>query len=338
MKRRFYSFLAGHLAGYLEFKQKLGYTSFSSPYKAVDFDRYVLFLGVSSIQQLDEGFVVHWIHSIPKLTAATKNIKLQFARGFFDYLIRVGAAQENPARRIPWLRARPSTPHVYSLKEIHQILDCARRYQSRHPRRLVGSTMETLVLLLYACGLRISEALKLKIQDVDFQENTLSLWNTKFHKERLVPFSPKVRQRLQGYLALRSEFFPPAGAHAPFFCGATGKACHRIVMYRRFRELLAQCGLARPRGRRYPNLHSLRHTFAVHKLYQWYQQGHDILNKLPLLSTFMGHVNIENTQVYLTITEALLREGDRRFQGHFETITAKALKRAQRNSHDDGSR
>lgn len=70
---------------------------------------------------------------------------------------------------------------------------------------------------------------------------------------------------------------------------------------------------------------------AVHRLYKWYQEGHDILNKLPLLSTYMGHVNIENTQVYLTVIQAILREADRRFQRDFEDVTQRALHRALKN-------
>lgn len=70
---------------------------------------------------------------------------------------------------------------------------------------------------------------------------------------------------------------------------------------------------------------------ATHRLYKWYQEGHDILNKLPLLSTAMGHVNIEHTQVYLTVTRALLREADRRFQCAFEEVSQRALNRALKN-------
>ncbi|MBK8574192.1 MAG: tyrosine-type recombinase/integrase [Elusimicrobia bacterium] len=76
-----------------------------------------------------------------------------------------------------------------------------------------------------------------------------------------------------------------------------------------------------------PRIHDLRHTFAVHRLYKWYQDGADPLNKLPDLSTFMGHACFENTQVYLTITKDLLREGDKRFQALAED-TAKNRSRS----------
>ena len=80
MKRLFHSFLAPQLQAYLEFKQKLGYTSFSSPYTAIDLDRYVLFCGILSMRGLDAGMVLHWMHILPRLAPATKNLKLHFAR------------------------------------------------------------------------------------------------------------------------------------------------------------------------------------------------------------------------------------------------------------------
>lgn len=325
-RRLFYSPLGRRLRDYLEFKKRMGFTSFSRTYAAQDFDRYLLFRGVASARDINEGLVVAWVHVVSRHAAVTKNGRLRFARGFLDYLVRVDELSDNPARRIPYLRQKVHKPYIYTLDEIHRILEAARAVQRAYSRRLTGWTMETFVFLLYACGLRLGEALKLNIEDVDFEEGTLSLWNTKFHKERLVPFSPAVGRKLQAYLACRSQALP-ARPGDPFFAHPGGRYC-KSSMHARFQLLLRRAGVASGAGRGGPRLHDLRHTMAVHRLYKWYQEGHDILNKLPLLSTFMGHVNIENTQVYLTITRALLREGDRRFQAGFEAVTDKALRRA----------
>ncbi|MFH0809102.1 MAG: tyrosine-type recombinase/integrase, partial [Pseudomonadota bacterium] len=302
----FNSRLAPQLHAYLDFRQGLGYSSFANPHAARELDHYLTFRSVASVKELDECLVANWMHSLPRQAAATKNVKLCFARGFLNYLVRVGLVQDNPARRIPYLKQRTYTPYIYTLKELQQILEEARKNQRRYPHCLKGWTMETLVFLLYACGLRLGEALNLRIQDVDFEEGTLALWKTKFHKERLVPFSPAVKRRLRSYLARRNKFYPPAGPEAPFFCHAGGKY-NMTLIQTCFRRLLVRCGLAKPKGRGAPRLHDLRHAMAVHRLYKWYQEGHDILNKLPLLSTYLGHVSIEKTQVYLTITQALLR-------------------------------
>lgn len=325
-QRPFFSPLARRLKAYLEFRQALGYTSFLNLHAAKDFDGYLLFRAVATVRELNESIVANWMHSIPTQAAATKNGKLRFARGFLNYLVRMGELPDNPAQRIPYLKQKTYKPRIYTLQEIHRILAAARDLQRRYPNRLTGWTMETLVLLLYACGLRLGEAINLKIQDVDFEQGILSLWQTKFHKERLVPFSSSVGQKLRAYLTRRNKSYPSVQPQEPFFRNPGGKYSKSGIQ-QRFQLLLAHCGMAKS-GRGGPRLHDLRHTFAVHRLYKWYQEGHDIHNKLPLLSTYMGHVNIENTQVYLTITQALLREGDRRFQSGFEAVADKALKRA----------
>lgn len=334
MKTIFKSFLAPQLESYFEFRQKFGYTSFAGParrYQAKELDDYIVFHGASSVRQLDEGFLVNWLHAGQRRSPATKNTMLWFARGFFNYLIRLGLAQANPAQRIRDLKTKRYQPYIFTLKEIQSLLEEARRNKSRWaPECSLGPTLETLIFLIYACGLRISEALNLKIQDVDLEENLLSLWKTKFHKERLVPFSAAAAKKLKAYLDLRTKHFPPASPQAPFFCHRAGKYTkHPIEVH--FRQLLVRCGLAKPKGRGAPRLHDLRHSMATHRLYKWYQDGHEMLNKLPLLSVHMGHVNIEHTQVYLTVTRALLREADRRFQGAFEEVTQRALNRVLKN-------
>ena len=323
--RKYVSFLSPYLKAYLELKQKLGYTSFAREARSFDLDYFLAFHGIDSVKQLNEGLLIQWIHSMPHRSPTTRNHLLVFARIFFDYLIRCEIMQDNPARRIPFLKEKPFKPYIYTLQEIQQILRAARQHSSRHCSPLLGQTLETLVLLIYACGLRISETLNLKIRDVNFAENTLSLWNTKFHKERLVPLSPALACRLKNYLAIRKKLCPPSSPDAPFFSHAKGKYKFASSIEIHFRRLLIRCGLAKTK--RGPRLHDLRHTFAVHRLYKWYQEGHNLLNKLPLLSTYMGHASVENTQVYLTITTALLREGDRRFSGAFEDITRKSWKR-----------
>ena len=334
MKTLFHSFLAPQLKSYLEFRQKLGYTSFADPsnlHRAKELDCYVVFRGLSSIRQLDEGLLVNWVHALPRRSPGTKNTLLWFARGFFNYLIRLGLAHDNPAQRIRDLKTKPYQPYIFTLKEIQLLLEEARLHKCRWaPKCFLGPTMETIIFLLYACGLRISEALNLKIQDVDFEENILSLWKTKFHKERLVPFSDAAAKKLKVYLDLRTKRFPSASHQDPFFCHRTGKYT-KCSIEAHFRQLLVRCGMAKPKGRGAPRLHDLRHSMATHRLYKWYQDGHDILNKLPLLSVAMGHVNVEHTQVYLTVTQALLREADRRFQSAFEEVTQRALNRALKN-------
>jgi integrase len=326
--RDFISFLAPQLRDYLTLKTSLGYSSFAEDSRPANLDHFLSFLQIGSYKQLNEDLLIRWIHALSHRSNATKNHLLVFARGFFDYLLRHGHLADNPARRIRLFKENRPRPYIYTLLEIHQILEAARKRPAHCNSPLLSKTLETVIFLTYACGLRLSEPLKLKIKDVDFLEKTLSLWGTKFHKERLVPFSPAVAQQLKDYLAVRMKLYPPKSAEAPFFCHAKGKYTTLVPLETRFRQLLLGLGLAKPK--KGPRLHDMRHSFAVHRLYKWYQDGHNVQNKLPLLSTYLGHVSVVNTQVYLRITTALLREADRRFQAGFEDLAKKPMERAFR--------
>ncbi len=326
----FHSFLRTVIEDFLDSRQRLGYDVKSAKSYLRDLDHYLVFYDIISVRKIDESLVIHWIHSIPSRSNRTKNSMLLCLRKFLDFLIRQGLAVSNPARGVAYLKFKPFKPYLYTLKEIQQLLLAAqqRERSSRQRQGFAWRTVATMIYLIYACGLRLSESLNLRIKDVDFSEDTLSLWKTKFHKERLVPFSDAAHHRLKEYLSLRLKRYPPANSpeEAPFFCHSKGKYGAVCIEYL-FRKLLADCRIANPSGHA-PRIHDLRHTFACHLLYKWYQEGRDPLNKLPWLATYMGHVNIRSTQVYLTITRALLREGDRRFRDQFENIPASFLKKA----------
>lgn len=338
MTSRFLSFLGPYLVDYLELRQKLGYTSFTRDDRARDLDVFAWSHGLSSWPQLTEELLLRWMHARPARSKATKNALLRFARGFFDYLLRQGLVPYNPAKRLPYLKAELYKPYLYTLQDIIKILEAAKTSYEHDKNGFRGFTLHTLLFLLYACGLRISEALNLQIKDVDFGENTLALWKTKFHKERLVPFSDATASKLRDYLTVRLKRFPTQDTGAAVFCHGGDSFRSNGPIEFRFRKILQRCGITAPQGVGTPRIHDLRRAFAVHRLYKWYQEGFDILNKLPLLSTYMGHVHIEHTQIYLTVTQALLREADRRFQQGFGGIARKAARRALPTaSHRPGS-
>ena len=84
-----------------------------------------------------------------------------------------------------------------------------------------------------------------------------------------------------------------------------------------FREMLSQADIAQHGSVRRPRLHDLRGTFAVHRLLLWYEQDADLDAKLPLLSTYLGHVGLASSQRYLQLTKELVGEVTRRQQAHF---------------------
>jgi site-specific recombinase XerD len=172
-----------------------------------------------------------------------------------------------------------------------------------------------MILLLYGAGLRVSEAVALPLGDVDLPNALLTVRNTKFHKTRLVPLGADLQQVLAQYLAQRQAAGHSHCLGTPFFVLRRGTPVSVQIVEQNFRCLCAYAGVRRSDGARYqPRLHDLRHSFAVHRLTSWYRQGADVQMLLPSLSTYLGHVNLAATQVYLTMTPELLQEASRRFQ------------------------
>jgi site-specific recombinase XerD len=175
-----------------------------------------------------------------------------------------------------------------------------------------AATLHTLVLLLYGAGLRLCEAINLDRADVEADLAVLTIHQTKFGKTRLVPLGCQLASALAQYAARGPK---RAARQAPFFTTPTGTRLKQRTVQGCFRRVCDQAGIRRSDTRRFqPRLHDLRHTFAVHRLVSWYQQGADVQRLLPQLSTYLGHTSLACTQVYLSLTPELLAEASTRFE------------------------
>jgi len=235
-------------------------------------------------------------------------------RDFFAYLMARGQLSTSPlpelAPRIP----RSFEPYVYSRDELQRLLDSTEILaDNRSP--LQHTTFRTLLLVLYGAGLRPSEGLRLRCCDVDLDERVLAIWDTKFFKSRLVPIGTTLTMALSTYGKARRNLPMPAGARSAFFALGTGGTISLGRLEKVFVRLREHAGIRSPLGARWqPRLHDMRHAFAVHRLVAWYREGADVQACLPLLATYLGHVNVSGTQAYLTMTPELLAEASRRFE------------------------
>jgi site-specific recombinase XerD len=141
-----------------------------------------------------------------------------------------------------------------------------------------------------------------------------------------VPFSVSTSQVLQRYLNERRRI-APAASEDPFFVTSTGHRMYQSNAGLAFRQVLKRCGLRGGKGCPGPSLHQLRHSFACNRLLAWYREGKDVQALLPALATYLGHVNIASTQVYLQGTPELLEEANQRFLNNFrQNILGKGQK------------
>jgi len=206
-------------------------------------------------------------------------------------------------------------PYIYSYDELRRLLDPATVESSRRGAvQLDAVTFRTLLLLLYGAGLRFSEATGLTLTDVDLAERVLTIRATKFYKSRLVPIGPQLAAVLTNYMPLRRRGEFAQGETSFFLANRDGTMLASSTVQAAFDALRRIAGIHGASGeRQIPRLHDLRHSFAVHSLAAWYRQGADVQRLLPVLSTYLGHSDLEGTKVYLSMTPELLQQASLRF-------------------------
>jgi integrase len=169
--------------------------------------------------------------------------------------------------------------------------------------------------MMYALGLRVGEVSRLCRGNVDLEHRLLSIRQTKFAKDRLVPFGPRLAQVLAEFLDIRERRTDRLQPDDPVFSFNAGRPVHPCTITQTFHRLVSgNPAFAPAPGVAAPRLHCLRHSFAVGTLLRWYREGIDVGRRLIHLSTFLGHANPESTAWYLTITEELLDEANERFE------------------------
>ncbi|MEO8053438.1 MAG: tyrosine-type recombinase/integrase, partial [Acidobacteriota bacterium] len=226
---------------------------------------------------------------------------------FFKYAISRGYLQYAPLPTSFPRKPDPMSPFLYTVAQIKSLLDVpdSAYHPSAHIR---PHTMRAFLVLLYGTGLRPGEAMKLMRSDVDLDQAVLTVRNTKFFKSRLVPIGPELTRFLAAY-----EDKCPKGtliaSDQPFLRCRLGKHLKIDAVDSVFQWLRVEAHVLRLDGSGHqPRLYDFRHTFAVTRLVTWYRDGKDVQRLLPHLATYLGHVHIDHTAHYLTMTKELLKE------------------------------
>jgi len=306
------SLLAGPIAAFLQYKTALGCKYQTEAAALHLLDGYVADRHVVALDQLDSPLIDAFLASRPRVHARSYNHLVGVTRRFFDWATMQGVIERNPVNACPRRVTGQRIPYLFSLDDATRLLEVARGMRTRPKAPHRALVYETVFALLYGLGLRVGEVTRLLVGDVDFEQATLSVRDTKFYKSRLVPFGPRMRERLAHYVDERLG--PHPDPDAPLFSFTKRGAVHECTISLTFHSLLPQLELDVPAGVCAPRLHDLRHAFAVGTLLRWYRSGVDPNTRLIHLATFLGHADPASTAVYLTITEELLREADRRFR------------------------
>lgn len=245
--------------------------------------------------------------------------RLSIVRGFTRYWSATDPSTEVPPLGLLSYRPPRARPYFYSNHEIEELLKAAKTRPSIDPLR--PWTYYCLFGLLAVTGLRLGEALNLRIGDMDWSEGILTIRGAKFGKSRLVPLHASTRKVLADYAKRRDCRFG-ARDEGHFL---VNKNCNRLdkgEVHRAFYILSRQIGLRAVDASRGPRLHDFRHRFAVQTLLRWYRSGEDPKRRLPILSTYLGHAHVTDTYWYLTGTPELLGAAAKRMEKRWEGLNA----------------
>ena len=240
-------------------------------------------------------------------------------KSFFCFAIGRGYATTSPLPTVIPQRPPEFTPYIYSTDELRRIIAVISKMQDRK-NGVPPSSVKTLILLLYGAGLRISEALSLRLADVDLKNAVLTIREGKFYKTRLVPFGRRLALELSLYAHRRRRWPRGVGEGSPFFSMHDGRPLNGDSIERIWRSVCNSALVqAAENSTQQPRIHDLRHSFAVHRLVSWYREGAAVQRLIYFLQIYLGHDKLAYTQRYLTITPELLGHVNQRFETYFST-------------------
>jgi len=308
----FESFLAKEIEKYLLYRKSLGFALHPTIDRLRTFDRYLV-TRKPNPTPLTSSFFLE-LRADLKLESRSVNHVLSSTRLFFRYLVRKGVYATNPVEDVPRLSKNEIIPFLFSDEQVDLLLKTVLKGIRKNQRYFFKDlTYYMTILLIARCGMRISEPLKMKVHHYRTKEKTLYIEKTKFKKDRLIPVPLSEAVVLENYLAVRKSMI--GSQPNPFlFAGVKQKGLYDNRVRLVFHQAVKDIGLDQSRqvigntNFSAPTVHSLRHAFAVNTLKAVQARGRSPQNALPVLATYMGHVEYRYTVKYLKMIDAKKRK------------------------------
>jgi integrase len=314
IKMEFHSPLGELMSRFIREKQACGYRYDVGLHALRRLDNFLCESGLHAIA-LPRELIERWTAKRDHEQPGTQKVRITIVRQFALFVRGQGFDAHVPHTRQQSVANMDFTPYVFPREEVKNLLDAADHLPPDRRSPMRHLIMPEVFRLLYCCGMRVGEVLRLSVADVDLDAGVLTIRNAKFNKDRLLPLPKSMTVRLQQYAVVLGEPAP----EAIFFPAPDSGPYSTVTVYAVFRHLLRECGIPhRGRGKG-PRLHELRHAFAVHNLERWYRQGENLDAKLPLLAAYLGHQSLAGTQRYLRLTPEIfpdIRIRLENFMGH----------------------
>lgn len=298
--------LACRLEEYLTVRRGLGFKLVGEGWLLASF---VAFADAAGATGVTTDLALAWSRSPANPRPVYVARRYRVLRGFARWLQAFDpATQVPPEGLLPGANYRPA-PYLYSDADIAALMAAARTLSPE----LRCATFETLIGLLAATGLRIGEAMHLDREDVDWGAGVLYVRDSKFGKSREVLVHTSTIEALRAYSQRRDQLCPRPSAPS-LFISCRGTRLLHTTIYPAFHQLLSVAGIEERSPGCRPRVHGLRHSFAVSTLLSWYRDGGDVDVRIPLLSTYMGHIDPAATYWYLSAVPELLSLGAERLE------------------------
>ena len=309
---KLHSCLAAQIQNFINLRCLSG-TDYQSQAQLLGYFDHFLVEQELSEPHITQEITERYLKSLSHLAPRTRYNRFCVVRQLCDYLARSDPHSYMP-EPLKVIRSQGvHQPYIYSNLELQALLAAASKLPPA--KSLRPHTYQTLLGVLYSTGIRIGEALALNLEDFNCSEQRLYIAEGKFRKARWVMLSASICRALQQYMRKRLQM-RPRSPDSPLLLNQRSRRLHHCTVNQTFRHLLRRCGIHHNKHTG-PRIHDLRHTFAVRRLLAWYRDGQDVNARLPWLATYMGHVDIHSTQVYLQATPELIEQVDRRFHNHY---------------------
>ena len=305
--------LGAAVGEYLAMRRSLGFKLDRTEKLLAQFIRH---LEAVAVNHITTDVAVAWATS----PVGTRRIwwarRLTVVRGFARYLQAFDPTTEVPPTGLFPGQRRLTVPYLYSDEDIEALVAAAG--DLARPLRVL--TYRTLIRLLAVTGMRIGEAIRLDRKDLDFEEGVLTVWFGKFGKSRELPLHDSTCDALRAYLQQRDRLYPRPPSPS-LLISTAGTRLRYPDVQSTFARLVRQAGLEPRSAHCRPRLHDLRHTFAVRTLIDAYRADVNVGAHLPLLSTYLGHIDPRNTYWYLSAAPELLGLASQRLERHLEGVS-----------------
>jgi integrase/recombinase XerD len=323
LPKRFQSLFAASLQRFLDVKRALGRAYTREAEALSHWDAFV-HRRYPQARKVRAEMFYGWTQGLTHLSPVVCRNRQRVVRNFLLYY-----ARDHAGTFIPDIRTFPKStpakpPRLVSETEMALLIQCAHQLPPSCTNPLRAETIRLGLMLLFCCGLRRGELLRIKLGDLDRGQSLIRIVLTKFHKSRLVPLAPSVANELDDYVQRRHRLKLPMSPES--FLLWSGRRFPEVYaaqsLLAAWHQLCASTKVLDARGHP-PRLHDLRHSFAANVLERWYAQGLDVQSKLPHLATYLGHVSPVSTHYYLQFTPELRQSASQRFHRRFAHFFAK---------------